>query len=126
MTDLFFHSQAVLPLHSLTLFYLKPHSFPHQFASHNRIAEIVSLWWSASNAVLNTPLANTDPPVTLNGILTFEPFLIFEPAIAAGRDSQSGLFRDNEGVRRDRSNVMECDRGRFAGRLSFEFINWCD
>jgi hypothetical protein len=33
-----------------------------------------------SNAVLNAPLANTDPPVTLNGTLTFEPFLILNPA----------------------------------------------
>ncbi len=32
-----------------------------------------------SNTVLNAPLANTDPPVTLNGTLTFEPFLILNP-----------------------------------------------
>lgn len=37
-----------------------------------------------SNTVLTAPLPNTDPPVTLNGTLTFELFLILNPSLPVG------------------------------------------
>lgn len=37
-----------------------------------------------SNTVLNAPLPNTDSPVTLNGTLTFDPFLILNSSLPVG------------------------------------------